>query len=389
MEEMNERIRYLYAKFLTNTLSGKEIPEFKEWMEMDPKHKEFCTQSVELLLVDEQLKSLKQMDKAALWRELRRKQLERKTRRRQLFTWSAAASVAILVGLASLLGIFDRGDKAAYSELYERKGSRQAFLSMENGVEMKLPDTDSILDFGFYQIHILDGTFNIQQIKGNTGNVQLAYNTVNVPLGAEYKVVLPDGSKISLNAGSTLHFPIPFGDNRHVLLTGEGYFDVTTDPTHPFTVTTRDNVQIRVLGTRFNLSAYASEPVTATLVEGQIEIVSSNKRKVITPSTQAIIKNGNDTIVTRIVANEAQYTSWAEGVFRFNDMSLQDIAHKLSRWYDVDIRFENEDAANVRFTGVISRDCSLGYILNLLEQISNVSCEARGNEIKIKYSANN
>ena len=206
---------------------------------------------------------------------------------------------------------------------------------------------------------------------------EVMMNTMSTPRGGQYHLVLPDGTEVWLNAASSIRYPTIFkGENRKVEVTGESFFQVAKDKSKPFIVSLPNRSEIEVLGTSFNVNAYADESsVNTTLVNGSVRVVSVTDpaaRIVLKPGQQARFAKGDQhkafTVLDR--ADIEKVTAWKNGQFNFEGTSLQDAMKQLSRWYDVEIVFDKEVYArglqHSKLVGGIRRDLSLANVLELL-----------------------
>jgi len=231
-----------------------------------------------------------------------------------------------------------------------------------------------------------DGT-RIEKGKGNlkykAGDEKgkLLYNTVEIPRGSEYELVLSDGTKVHLNAMSSLKFPVQFSDKtREVELSGEAYFDVTKDAKHPFVVNV-SGTRVEVLGTSFNVKAYEeNEEVVTTLVEGRVKVESSgfkSESMLLEPGQQAIVdeKTGD---MNRSEVDVALFTSWREGVFLFKDQRMEDIMIELARWYDLKVFYKIPSAKEYRFGGHFNRNSEISSIMEMFELTRKVKVNVNG-----------
>ncbi|KIO43302.1 DUF4974 domain-containing protein [Sanguibacteroides justesenii] len=211
----------------------------------------------------------------------------------------------------------------------------------------------------------------------------IEYNTLVVPRGGEYFLTLSDGTKVWLNSETELSYPVRFtGLQREVRVKGEAFFEVNRDTLHPFIVHT-SQLTTRVLGTSFNVMAYDGESSTeVTLVSGEVEVANQKEKCVLKPGWQAMTSSVSGKIEERKV-NLSVYVSWKEGLFDFNEMSLEELVVKLGRWYDVDFFFANAKAKKVKFTGAIKRSNSLRFMLDFVEKTSDVYFKVNGNVIQV------
>jgi hypothetical protein len=219
------------------------------------------------------------------------------------------------------------------------------------------------------------------------------YNTISTPMGGKFKVILPDGSLVVLNAASTLKYPVHFDEKlRKVSFTGEAYFEIAKledkrKKRVPFYVYSNDQI-VEVLGTHFNINSYDNEEYSkTTLLEGSVKIInekSAATAKILKPGQQAVIKRG-DVQTKIIIADEAQALAWKDGYFLFKNTNIKDVVNELERWYNVDIQYEDEmEFENI--TGYISRNVKISSVLKMLQLSGIVNYEISGSKIIIKGS---
>ncbi len=219
------------------------------------------------------------------------------------------------------------------------------------------------------------------------------YNTISTPMGGKFKVILPDGSLVLLNAASTLKYPVHFDEKlRKVSFTGEAYFEIAKledkrKKRVPFYVYSNDQI-VEVLGTHFNINSYDYEEYSkTTLLEGSVKIInekSAAPAKILKPGQQAVIKRGD--VQTKImIADEAQALAWKDGYFLFKKTNIKDVVNELERWYNVDIQYE-EAMEFENITGYISRNVKISSVLKMLQLSGIVNYEINGNKIIIKGS---
>jgi len=201
-----------------------------------------------------------------------------------------------------------------------------------------------------------------------TANSQISYNYLTIPRGGEYKITLPDGTKVWLNSESQLKYPVSFteGTPRKVeLVYGEAYFDVSPSTEHKgakFKVL-NNRQEVEVLGTEFNIKAYKDETnIYTTLVEGKVAINTENQNKILTPGEQSNLDITLNSITINKV-NIRQETSWKDGIYLFKGKSLKEIMVTLSRWYNMDVIFVDKNLEEVRFTGSLNKNQNIVDVL--------------------------
>ncbi|MBO9727883.1 MAG: DUF4974 domain-containing protein [Chitinophaga sp.] len=245
-------------------------------------------------------------------------------------------------------------------------GKNTATLTLANGKTIVLADShDGKLtnQAGSEITKTTDGSLEYHPVATGAA-IDIQYNKLSTARGEQYQITLPDGTKVWLNAATTLTFPTSFANlpSRKVDVTGEAYFEVTPDAAHPFIVRTTQQ-EVKVLGTSFNINNYADEPLAkTTLIQGAIKI---NNGKTLTPGQQAIsAKDGAMKIAN--VATEATI-AWKNGYFEFNDEDIYEIMRKVSRWYNVEVIYEGDIPMNA-MEGTISRFEDVTKVLNTIQK---------------------
>jgi transmembrane sensor len=291
----------------------------------------------------------------------------------------AAAAILIFISAGSYLFIFNKqklqpsinstAKQNSNNEIIP--GSNKAVLTLANGATIILDSAKNgvIAQDGNTKISKLTNGQLIYNTPANTGTV-ITYNMLSTPRGGQYKLTLPDGSQIWLNAASSIRYPTVFnGKERNVEITGEAYFEVTKNPAQPFKVTV-NSMQAEVLGTHFNINAYTDEPaIKTTLLEGSIKISRGNMNNILKPGQQAQV-NDNSGLKILSNVNTDDVIAWKNGFISFKSSDLKTIMRQISRWYDVDVVYEG-NIAERNFTGEISRSSDLSELLKIL-QASNI-----------------
>lgn len=294
-------------------------------------------------------------------------------RGRNLYWRKIAAAAIILITLS--VGTFyysSRPDTKSDKLVHDiAPGGNKATLTLANGKKISLTDAKNgelAAQPGVTVTKLADGKIVYSLEPGNVANTAL--NSIETPRGGQYQVILPDGSKVLLNAASSLTYPASFATlkERRVELKGEAYFEVAKDKSHPFIVKTQ-NQEIKVLGTHFNINSYADEPMTkTTLVEGSVLVKSSGIEQILKPGSQAI--NGFDGL--RIVeANMDEVLAWKNGYFMFDSESIESVMRKISRWYNIDVAFKG-NVSKDKFGGTVSRFENVSRVLSKLQYTGKV-----------------
>jgi ferric-dicitrate binding protein FerR (iron transport regulator) len=222
------------------------------------------------------------------------------------------------------------------------------------------------------------------QLLYNQGTITsgVGWHVLNTPAGGGYMVILPDESKVWLNASSSLRYPPVFtGSHRRVDLKGEGYFEVKHNSKMPFVVNLPNHTQVTVLGTSFNVNAYDDEPaIKTTLFEGIVRVNSADTSRYLTiePGQQAIITpDGKMSMVRLQNVNDA--SAWHNGYFEFNDETMEPIMRSIARWYDAEIIYESRPTYH--FNASIRRDEPVSKLLKMLQMTNRVHFEVKDRKI--------
>jgi len=226
----------------------------------------------------------------------------------------------------------------------------------------------------------LNATAHSLTVRSDTAVVM---STLRVPIKETYQVQLPDGSKVWLNAASSLQFPSRFtGQNREVYLTGEAYFEVATDKQHPFMVRTA-NAQLEVLGTSFNLRAYESQGVQAALVTGGVRLTAQNGESIqLQPGYAAEFDQGSGNF-KKATFDPAEMLAWRAGIYYFHHASLVDLAHVIGRWYGYAVRFDRKLLAQQSVTGLMEKNNMSGFLADL-ESSTGIKYQIVGETLYLK-----
>lgn len=304
----------------------------------------------------------------------------------------AAATLILVSGILICLCFpqsLSPGKKAITRQVASviKPGGNQATLTLANGQKISLTDTSNgeiAEQPGISITKTADGQL-VCTVKKSSASVlsKTQFNTIETPVGGQYQIKLPDGTKVWLNAASSLKYPTQFSANqRKVELTGEGYFEVSKDKKRPFIVITPQQ-QVQVLGTHFNINAYKEEQATkTTLLEGSVKVSNAGPQK---QMTSKLLSPGEQSTLTqtsfqveKVAAENA--VAWKNGYFTFADEDLEVSMRKLSRWYNVDISYQGK-FDNISFGGTISRSKSLAEVIRILELTRKIKFKIEGRRI--------
>lgn len=287
----------------------------------------------------------------------------------------ASIAASILLPVAVTMAVYLYGGESESSFISEvQPGTSLAYIETSSGEIFTLDSTVAHINMNGVRAAAMNGELAVDA----TDEPEMV--SVCIPRGGEYKLVLPDGSRVILNSDSKISFPTCFtGDSRDVSLVGEAYFEVSHSDSHPFIVHLGD-VTVKQYGTHFNINAYPGQEKVVTLVEGSIGVAMPNKTECrLSPGKMACVK-GDD---IKVCSTDVELAlSWTEGMFRFDDVPLSEISSTLSRWYNADI-FVDVSLRDRRFTGSLSRKSLLTDILSAICDITNTHYSVEGEAIKI------
>lgn len=302
-------------------------------------------------------------------------------------SWIATAAAILLIsGIAAWMYIFQHSGSNTHVNTHLANdvlpGKNTALLTLAGGKSIKLSDTKSGVIIDANKLSYEDGTAVASGLLDN--KIEEKQDAapdlgVSTPRGGTYQIILPDGSKVWLNAASEIKFPASFQQTktRTVKLIGEAYFEVAKDKSKPFIVETEQQ-QVKVLGTHFNINAYPDEKRTrTTLLEGSVQLAYGTKDLLLKPGQQASL-TGKSMELSDVDTEET--IAWKNGNFVFNDEDLQSIMRKVARWYDVEVVYQDQ-LPETSFLGALSRSKNLSALLKVLESSGKIHFKIEGRRV--------
>jgi len=375
-----KEIEAILDKYRAGTASEEEIALLESW------YLDFTPQETGALGEEERLQTFNQV-----WSDLESTYIYPKT----IKLWPRIAAAASVILALSFGGYFllhkQRAEQTAYFKNDIPPGHNRATLTLANGEKIIL--TKGLSGQLAQQANTLIG-INSQNtiaytVAGKNVNKTVDYNTLSTAIGEQspYPLVLADGTKVWLDAKSSITFPVAFtGKEREVKITGEAYFEVIHDSAHPFKVAVKDQI-VEDIGTHFNINAYDDEnTVRTTLLEGSVKISvpasSSALMKdgiMLNPGQQSVMNN-----VTFNIANSdiEKVMAWKNGYFRFNHDKIEDIMRELSRWYNIDVQYSGT-RPDEKFYATISRNRNISEVLVMLENTKGVHFKIEGRRVTV------
>lgn len=369
--------------YISGELTTEDRTNFEIWLNFSEKNKNAYQQILRKTLYTRWALKSTQVNT-----ELEFNKFERgiNIRVRYLSFAAVAASIILLFSIAVPFLLNDGADEynsIAHSVQIE-PGKRGAELILSTGESIKIEE-------GTIEIREKDGSLiQVDSLKGleysteSKTEIEEIYNTLRIPRGREFDILLADGTRVWLNAESELKYPVQFvGSKRLVYLKGEAYFDVTSNKEKAFIVKSYDQ-QVEVYGTEFCVNAYNQNEIKTVLVEGAVGVKANSK------GVEAILKPGELGLVNLVTGemdvkkvNVRPYIAWKDGDFVFENEPLENIMMRLERWYNVKVFFMNEECKQFRFTGDMERYSDVKDLLFFMEATSNVRFEIKNNAIVI------
>jgi ferric-dicitrate binding protein FerR (iron transport regulator) len=306
----------------------------------------------------------------------------------------AAASLVLMAVLAGLLFMPAKKNNATNIVAKKDKtiilpGSNKAYLTLANGNKIVLDDAKNgqlAASAGVKVSKTANGVvvYKFDRKPGGQGHPAIPeINTITTPRGGQYQVILEDGTKVQLNAASSIKFPEFFnGSNREIELDGEAYFEVAKDKAHPFIVKA-NGTQVQVFGTHFNINAYSDNPdITTTLLEGSVKMSKGTAAVMLLPGQQGTVNQSGSSIKVSQADVEANM-AWINGFFVFHDQSIINIMRQVSRWYDVDIQYQDAEVQENEFGGTISKYKDIKELLDNIKLTGSIHYKIEGRRVII------
>lgn len=382
---MRERDRHkidwmLIAKYISRTISEFENLRLQNWLKNDPERRRFLEHAQYYYSREDfPLPDEKQIDR--IWTEFYGRMKQKQVRRIWNHFGRVAAVAILLIGSVCVWRMFSNpSDMLAQQQILP--GNFEALLTLSDGSSVRLENDGE------------ERTLTDRDVRINHRGKGLVYpacsqksdtlfNSIQVPQGGEYRLVLSDGTQVWLNAKTRFTYPVAFGEKeRRVRLEGEAYFEVM--PGHTGFIVETERMHVCVLGTSFNVNAYPDEKATvATLVKGSVEVHAGKEKQVLRPGEQASRKEGEEGDIKVDKVNPLHYIQWKEGYFSFRDNTLSEIMHVLVRWYEMEYEFESSELKEICFFGVLNRCRNVKELLQEFEKTGKVRFEYEGSKVRI------
>ena len=381
----NEKIRSIIVKSVLGTLTEGENLVLQEWLRGNDQNRVLYQKLSSAIELKHKYEQYKSVDVEEAFRRNQHRLYQNDLNRRMKKNLPYVAAVLFLFGVFICLLVYHSGEFREEIPVVLSAGGKHAELILANGQKVDLHEG--------MEMKLRERSSNIQ-VKGNVvyyeekkDSVTIdEYNMIRTPLGGEYSLTLSDGTKVWLNAMSELRYPVAFGgDLREVELRGEAYFEVAENKNKPFIVRT-DEFNVRVLGTSFNISAYADSPLAlTTLCSGQVRLtdcMNSENEQDLLPGEQLLFHRGSRKMEIRNVDTDV-FVSWREGFFQFDNHTVEEVFMILQRWYNVQVFYANTEARQEVFTGKLPRFDNMMIIIDLIKRVSDLKITVDGKVIYI------
>ena len=389
-------ISQLILKYNRREINPEETKELLAWVAELPERQELFASLTQSAPLEEQLRQYMDYEEERLLDRLNRlrqdgvppdaRVLYTRTRRRRWIL--AAAALFFVIGVGGYWFSLHkpistaRVQQPVLPKMDVAPGGNKAILTLAGGRQIVLDSAANglLAEQGNALVKKLaDG--RLAYSATDKESAVITYNVLSTPRGGQYNVLLPDGTQVWLNAASSITYPTAFsGTERRVTISGEAYFDVTTDPGKPFLVQV-NGLEVRVLGTQFNINAYADEPgIQATLLKGSVLVSGPGHRVKLQPGQQAQAINGTLSVLPS--PDLEQVMAWKNGLFKFNGTPITEIMRQVQRWYDVDIEYHGQ-VQQLTFSGKIPRRDYASQVLKMLEETGGAHFFIEGKTIKV------
>lgn len=386
-----DRLRKLLEGYFNNTIDRKDCDELLKYMDhSDP---ELFSEITDRLLRDRKdgpVFEKTQADKIYDRIKSDPRFKVRPDKRHQVIRLRIAAVLIVSLSFTYYLVNTKKADLSLASHTAEIKakdeivpGDNKAILTLSNGKKIVLGQTGAgqlAKESGVEIEKTKKGEIIYRATSSGIRSNSVVFNKIETPRGGEYQVILPDGTRVWLNAASSLSYPTAFnGRTRAVSLTGEAYFEVAKNKNMPFHVNV-NGVTIQVLGTRFNINSYSDESdLTTTLLDGSVRVFKNGHQALLQPGQQAVVGRASDQIAISS-ANISEVMAWKNGYFLFRDEDIKSIMKKISRWYDIEVEYRG-DVEDQKFGGRFYRSKSFKELLHYLEKLGPLHFKIEGRRV--------
>ena len=368
----------LILKFLRNELTVAEKAELDTWLSEGEANRKLFNELTDEATVQSEINLMEQFPANGAWEVIAAKTVHapkpvNSIRKMQPWYFMAAAAF-LLIASVTVFQLWNKQTvktESVKTELEKASsiapGTNKALLTIADGSVIEIGEASNGLLSKQNNVDLLVNDGEISY-KPNGKDEEVLFNTITTPKGGQYRLVLADGTKVWLNAASSLKYPTAFiGNERNVELQGEGYFEVAHNASKPFKVLIEGKGAVTALGTQFNINSYADESFTkTTLIEGKVKVSSGNDVVVLMPNQQARIPEAGKIYFEAGVDTE-EVIAWKNGRFIFKSANIEHIMKQIARWYDIEVTYKNKNNED-KFSGIVSRSGNLSDVLRIMSE---------------------
>lgn len=378
------KLAEIITRSFEQELSEYERQKLENWLAESDNHREQYEQFKTIEFLRQKNQERVKID----WQKDCQNFLERKNKKhffiRQLFRYVAVA--VLLLSISTVLWLYERPVSSDFITDRISPIRKKAVLTLAQGEQIILSDSTYTQLQGPSGAHINIQGSQVTYLHQGGDTTCTLYNTLHTPRGGEYMLTLVDGTKVWLNAESTIRYPVKFNSNKRIVyIEGEAFFEVQKDTNHPFVVVS-NKTEVTVLGTSFNFRAYPEESsISTTLVAGAVKMkhIDAKQEVLLSPGEQGILDIADGTLSKQRV-DTYLYSAWKDGRIVFRDIRLEDLFNTLARWYDLQVFYLNPEVKDIRFTGDIDKTDRFENILSIMEQNERVKFTVNARTISIR-----
>ncbi|HMG06968.1 MAG TPA: FecR domain-containing protein [Mucilaginibacter sp.] len=386
-------ISALLLKKINDSLTISEAKELDEWALLNEKNLDILKRLSDERIRNKDVGSINSFNPDNSLGKVQKRIIEhnkRKARPKAIFQHIAKISIAATILVIFSIAVRHYESRVSVATVNHtlakntvQPGGKVAILILSNGrrIDLRTAGNGIIAQQGNFTVDkTTDGRLRYEASESDNSNRQLEYNTLFVPRGGEYQITLPDGTKVWLNAETSLKYPVVFSKtDRKVELAGEAYFEVSHDANRPFKVVSNSQV-LEVLGTHFNVESYPGEQKQiTTLFQGSVKVNKGPVFSIIKPG-QMVVNDRSVSQLSILPANNEEALAWKNGYFNFNNDDIEDIMKRISRWYNVDVEYRGT-LKERQYWGTFSKSKSLSSLLNNLEETKTIHFKIEGRRI--------
>jgi transmembrane sensor len=376
----------LIGKYIAGELSEDEGNRLEVWLNESKRNRDWFNKITSDNYKIKKIEDLQRVDREKGWQKFKIKQ--NKFGRYKLYIRWGLNAAAVILPLLVAVYLYTNTNKSSSEETVKKQahiepGYAKATLILSDGTDIRLDSTaqEKLQEKNGNIISLKDKQIKYSR-KSDHPISKIAYNTLITPRGGEYELKLEDGTRIKLNCDSELKYPVAFGENeRRVYLRGEAYFEVAKGK-YPFAVNI-NGLEIKVLGTKFNISAYeGDDAIKTTLLEGSVNVKTLVDSLILSPGYQVSMHKEKEGLDSYRVDVDL-YTGWVHNEFRFEGENLGDVMKKIARWYDIEVKFKDQAVMKRQLTARLNRFEDFTVLISMIERASGVNIDVNNRRVMI------